>query len=118
MAGLICRFAFLSWKKKEKNFAKKLCLLSEELDVLKCEKCLRAVGLWLFECMFYENNNEISNEIKLILDKLINAIEFSSDSFYYYDYTKVVDETKSSSNKRKLDTFLVLHLNSIFFYEV
>ena len=60
------------------------------------------MGLWLFECMFYENENEITCEIKSIVDKIINAIEFSSDHYYGYYYENV-----NSSNKRKLDVYLV-----------
>jgi hypothetical protein len=78
---------------------------SENLDVLKCEKCLRVVGLWLFECMFYENKDEV----KSVLDKIINAIEFANEKYYYYEYSKPVDNGSSIilTNKRKLDVFLV-----------
>lgn len=86
------------------NFLKEsvFFLLREDKNVLKCEKCLRIVGLWLFECLFYEDENEVTIEIKSIMDKIINSLEFSSDNYYCYYY-----ENLNSSNKRKLDVYLV-----------
>lgn len=93
------------------------------MDVIKCEKCLRTVGLWLFKCIYDErdDDSEILSEIKIVLNKIINCIEqYSIENeenngknetsyFYHYCFNNNSElNAEIQGKKRKLDECLVI----------
>jgi len=71
------------------------------LNTLRCEKCLRCVGLWL-----YKSEDENLEEVESIIYKIINKIELINHDGTNNENIENIDSGDGAPKKRKLSMYL------------